>query len=91
MDAALCWRKRAERAEAELVQQAEPHEDLLASIWLYIDWRDVTRQLTTEQKNLFADAVEAFSLRRDDEPPDAPLTVDRWWHSDQEKLRANTS
>ncbi|MER5322308.1 hypothetical protein [Streptosporangium roseum] len=54
-------------------------EDLLASIWLYIGWRSVTKRLTTKQKDLFADAVEASSHRRDDDPPDKPVTVDRWW------------
>lgn len=46
---------------------------LLAAIWLYVDWRYVTRQLTTEQKELWADAIEATS------DPNDRTTVDRWW------------
>lgn len=46
---------------------------LLASIWLYVDWRYVTRQLTTQQKELWADAIESTA------DPEVELTVDRWW------------
>lgn len=49
------------------------YRDLLADIWLYVDCRYVTRQLTTEQKELWADAVEVAS------DPEAQVTVDRWW------------
>lgn len=34
------------------------YDELLAAITLYIPWEYVTKQLTTEQKELFADAVE---------------------------------
>lgn len=61
-------------------QMRRDYEDLLGSIWLYIGWRYVTKQLTTEQKNLFADAVEA-DLRRGDgfEDGEVEAAVDRWW------------
>lgn len=64
-------------------QVRREYEDLLGSIWLYIGWRYVTKQLTTEQKNLFADAVEA-DLRRGDGFEDGELdaAVDRWWRDD---------
>lgn len=61
--------ERAEEAEGRVAELAE----MLHSIWLYIDWRYVTKQLTTRQKNLFADAVDAGS----EEPP----VADRWWGS----------
>jgi hypothetical protein len=54
----------------------ERHYDLLHAIWLYVDWRKVTRQLTTEQKDLWADAVEAFSEILH---PGDPAEADRWW------------
>lgn len=44
--------------------------DLLATLWLYMNWRSVTRQLTTEQKNLLADAVDAAH---------ADPVAERWW------------
>lgn len=50
---------------------AGQYVDLLGSLWLYLDWRYVTRQLTTEQKVLFADAVDASS--------DAGPVAERWW------------
>jgi hypothetical protein len=57
-----------ERAEAEARQLRE----LLHDVWLYIDWRYVTKQLTTEQKGMFADAV--------DEHTDGGYhAADRWW------------
>lgn len=60
---------KAERDAA--VARADTLAEVLHSVWLYIDWRYVTKQLTTEQKNLFADAVDAHS----EEPP----VADRWW------------
>jgi hypothetical protein len=58
------------------------YEDLLGSIWLYIGWRYVTKQLTTEQKEMFADAVESSSRQLNDDDPSEPLDVDRWWRDD---------
>lgn len=58
-------------------------EDLLGSIWLYIDWHYVTRQLTTAQKDWFADAVVASHRRmNDDDTPEDIADFDRrlrWW------------
>lgn len=54
----------------------EEHKDLLASIWLYVDWKYVTRQLTTEQKELWAAAIEETSER---EHPGDGTKADRWW------------
>lgn len=54
-------------------------EDLLGSIWLYINWEYVTKQLTTEQKELFIQSVGNSSDRLD--PDDEPLDREsyRWW------------
>lgn len=57
-----------------LDQVADKYADMLGAIWLYIAWRYVTKQLTTEQKELWADAVDTSC-----EPgPKA----DRWWRDD---------
>ena len=56
----------------DLSAQLARYRDLLGSIWLYVNWRHVTTQLTTEQKELWADAVDACG-----EAGDSP--VDRWW------------
>lgn len=56
----------------------EQYEDLLGDIHLYIDWHYITRQLTTEQKEIFADAVEAWGQRLD---PSEGHQVDRWWRN----------
>ena len=61
-------------AEADAV--AMRYQELLGSLWLYVNWRYVTRQLTTEQKALFADAVDANVGGDPDE--DGPR-ADRWW------------
>jgi hypothetical protein len=53
------------------------YRELLGSIWLYIDWRSVTRHLTTDQKNLFADAVDTSGDPNDREP-----RAERWWRDD---------
>lgn len=53
-------------------------EDILGEIYFYIHWRYVTKQLTTPQKELFAQSVEHSSVRLD--PSIYPsLEVDRWW------------
>jgi len=76
---AECERAKAleERIRADERRQ---YEDLLGSIWLYIPWRFVTRQLTTAQKELFADAVKAWSARlNEDDPDEEPTSPERWW------------
>jgi len=66
--------------EGYAIPALKAYEELLASIWLYIDWRFVTKQLTTPQKELLADAIDAAHARRDAEEgePDIYL-VERWW------------
>jgi hypothetical protein len=49
--------------------------DILGAIYLYIDWRYITKQLTTPQKELWADAVDACSY-------DGATPVERWWRED---------
>lgn len=58
------------------------YEDLLGSIWLYISWYYVTRQLTLEQKELFADAVEAWDARLNEGSGERPARLERWWRDD---------
>jgi hypothetical protein len=50
--------------------------ELVAALWLYTG-RYCETKLTTEQKELFADVVEAES-----EPSDPPFVYDRWWQRD---------
>jgi hypothetical protein len=57
-----------------LEQENADLADLLDSIRLYIDWRYVTRQLTTEQKQLLADTVDQEACRNGEEP-----SAERWW------------
>jgi|GEM_PF-3944399 len=66
----------------KVAEQITAYEDLLGSIWLYIGWRYVTKQLTTEQKEIFAAAVESSSRRLNDDDPSEPFDVDRWWRDD---------
>jgi hypothetical protein len=63
----------------------EDFEDLLGSISLYLNWRYVTKQLTTPQKEMFADAADAWAerlLAAEDEPAGR---VERWWRDDSER------
>lgn len=49
-------------------------EELLANIWLYVKWRSVTKELTTEQRERWLKAINANS------PEDEPLDESwRWW------------
>jgi hypothetical protein len=60
-------------ARSAILADAEAYQDLLGAIWLHVGWRSVTRQLTTEQRELWAAAVETFS------DPDVKVAADRWW------------
>jgi uncharacterized membrane-anchored protein YhcB (DUF1043 family) len=85
--------ERLRQAEAERDQlraAVEQTDELLGAITLYISWRYVTRNLRTDQKELFADAVERFENRMhgpDGEDPDPemaglPSYTPRWWRDD---------
>lgn len=70
-------------ALGEVQQDAELEalRALLGSIWLYVSWRYITRQLTTEQKELWADTVEAWSQQLNAGRHPDPVVVDRWWRT----------
>jgi len=70
------WLCCADAVMAVIGEQQRAYEDLLGAVSLHVDWRFVTKQLTTEQKNLWADAHDAWSSRMD---PDEPSKADRWW------------
>jgi hypothetical protein len=53
--------------------EIDAYRELLGAIWLYVKWHYVTKQLTTEQKQMWADAVDSFG--ETDEGPKA----ERWW------------
>lgn len=67
----------------ELAADVQALEDLLGDLWLYVNWRWITTQLTTPQKERFADAVEASSARLN-AGTDETTHVDRWWRDDEE-------
>lgn len=63
--------------------EQEQMQDLLDSIWLYVSWRYVTKKLTTEQKELWADAVDASCRKAQIENGEDPHPVaERWWRDD---------
>jgi hypothetical protein len=51
--------------------------DTLGSIWLYVNWRYVSKQLTTEQKELWADAIDESG-----DPAERGPKAERWWRDD---------
>lgn len=72
------------RAERDRLQsRVDEYKELLASIWLYVKWHYVTKQLTTEQKNLWADAIDEVSERNH---PGDGTKVERWWQPPTEPL-----
>lgn len=70
------YRLMADAALSVVQPTLADHEDVLHAIWLYVAWHWVSKQLATEQKELWADAIEAASHRLE---PDDPLKIDRWW------------
>lgn len=63
-----------------MLYERQQLRELLGSIWLYINWRYVTKQLTTEQKELFAREVDADIIAGQiaDGETSRPV-ADRWW------------
>lgn len=57
-------------------------QGLLGSVSLYIKWKYVTKQLTTPQKERFADAVDAWSADLNDGTAAPPALAPRWWRAD---------
>jgi hypothetical protein len=63
--------------------EATAERDLLAgalgSLWLYVDWRWLTKQLTTEEKEAWATCVERWSADVNEGSTETPVVADRWW------------
>lgn len=66
--------------EQKLSAELGGARDLLGELELYVSWRYITGKLTTEQRELWADAVERWNPDPSDTPP--PRQVDRWWRDD---------
>jgi hypothetical protein len=67
----------------ELVDEIRRLRHLVSYLWLYVD-RHVWTQLTTPQKELFADVLDDYGRRADVEEgyvgtDMAHHPVDRWW------------
>lgn len=69
-----------ESAERETEQgqetERERFQGLLSYIWLHVNDRFVMGKLTTEQREMWADAIEACS------DPNEPIVYERWWRDD---------
>jgi hypothetical protein len=64
-----------------ITQQGEPQASETAaldgaahSVWLHSHWRFLTTQMTTEEKDAFADAADRYAVVSPEGSP-----VDRWW------------
>lgn len=75
-DAAEASRRDWAVEAARLDMGVDQYRDTLHAIWLYVDWRYITGKLTTEQRELWAEAVETVSRAHH---PDEPLEIERWW------------
>jgi hypothetical protein len=67
------------RSAAARILESPDEQKLLASIWLYVDWYYVTRKLTTDQKEAWADAVDNASWIASDCSEAWEPVADRWW------------
>lgn len=62
-------------------------DEIAGSIWLHAKWRWFTKQLTTEQKEVLADAVDRWgSCVGDEWEP-----IERWWRDDAPATRQDAS
>lgn len=53
--------------------------DVCGVVWMYVNWHHVTKQMTTEQREAFADAVDEWSTTSND---GRSTPADRWWRRD---------
>lgn len=60
----------------------EKYEDLLLTLYLHVNWQSITRQMTTEEKELFADSVDASSLRLNGGDKGGSIVTPRFWRGD---------
>lgn len=58
-----------------------PLEAAMHSVWLHGNWRWLTRNMTTEQREAAADAVQRYSdwLTRDEDEQGSNVLDLRWW------------
>lgn len=52
----------------------DQQRELLGVLWLYTNWRYITRNLTTPQRELWADAIDEWHLSMGEENK-----IERWW------------
>lgn len=55
-------------------QQQQDIRDLAATLWIYSNWRYITRNLTTQQRELWADVIDEWHAKQGE-----PDKVERWW------------
>ena len=53
----------------------DQQRELLGVLWLYTNWRYITKNLTTPQKELWADAIDEWHVSQGYEHS----KVERWW------------
>lgn len=57
--------------------ETDPLASAMHSVWLHGDWRWLTKNMTAEEREASAAAVQAYSDRLHDD--NEPLTDLRWW------------
>lgn len=68
----------------ELEAERDARSEVLGNLWLYVHWRYCSKQLTTEQKELWADCIDGWT---DSTEP----VADRWWRVLAERAEAAPS
>lgn len=79
-----------EALEAQTQRIAEL-QNMIGYVALHINERWVVTQLTTQQKELWADAVESWRHRLHADEPEEITPYDRWWRDLDEKYDLDTS
>lgn len=76
-DARDAYQRRLGRRADDYLRRRHVLDGACHSVWLHGDWYWLTRQMTTPEKEAFADAVDRFSATLEPDEP-GPVT-DRWW------------
>jgi hypothetical protein len=58
-------------------ESSRPERELLAELFLYVDFGYCTRQLTETQRDLWADCIDEWDP--DPDNPEAREPIQRWW------------
>lgn len=73
------WAAKGEPGYIRPATQSELIEDACFSVWLHGDFGYLTKKMTTEERNAFADGIDRARVRMHAEDNEEATPIHRWW------------